>query len=305
MKQNTMVINQETAMNLWGKQFGKACKVKDFAGREMVKAAYGDRNSDFGWNVDHILPQSRGGKTTESNLICCHILTNDEKADSFPCFNANEKSFEIVKVENHYEIKEKKKDVGENETKNESVNFYDSAAGIRFFDSLKQLDENVFVGCVTIHLNGIKNTAIIDFISEIFSSEHISYKGNSGQLIIKINKYNLPTKEDTTDLLNKCVLLNTYLEYYFEPKKVVNNYSIFYGVYCHTDKVQSFCRKIEYSKQDGYYLTINNLVKSNTSAKNDLQSARPIGEDTTGADVYHYNYWYIKLRENLQKALKK
>ena len=37
-------------------------------------------------------------------MICCHILTNDEKADKFPCSNANGKRFEIVKVENHYEI---------------------------------------------------------------------------------------------------------------------------------------------------------------------------------------------------------
>ena len=50
------------------------------------------------------LPQSRGGKTAAHNLICCHILTNNEKADKFPCSNANGKRFEIVKVENHYEI---------------------------------------------------------------------------------------------------------------------------------------------------------------------------------------------------------
>lgn len=50
----------------------------------MIKAAYNDRGSDYGWNVDHIFPQSRSGKTTESNLIYCHILTNDEKADKFP-----------------------------------------------------------------------------------------------------------------------------------------------------------------------------------------------------------------------------
>lgn len=34
-----MIINRETAMLLWSKSFGKTCKVKDFAGREMIKAA--------------------------------------------------------------------------------------------------------------------------------------------------------------------------------------------------------------------------------------------------------------------------
>mgnify|MGYP005768069053 CR=1 FL=1 len=77
-----MELNRETAMRLWVRDFGKASKAVDFAGREIVKGAYNDRNSNFGWNVDHILPQSQGGKTADSNLKCCHIFTNDEKADS-------------------------------------------------------------------------------------------------------------------------------------------------------------------------------------------------------------------------------
>lgn len=39
MKENAMIINRETAMSLWNKSYGKSNKVKDFAGREMVKAA--------------------------------------------------------------------------------------------------------------------------------------------------------------------------------------------------------------------------------------------------------------------------
>ena len=77
-KTKSMDLNKETAMRLWSKSYGKATKVKDFTGREIVKGAYNNRNSKFGWNVDHILPQSRGGKTADYNLIICHILTNDE-----------------------------------------------------------------------------------------------------------------------------------------------------------------------------------------------------------------------------------
>ena len=102
-----MEINRKIAMSLWTKCYGKDTRVKDFAGREMDKGSYGDRNSDYGWNLDHILPQSQGGKDIESNLICCNILTNGEKADKYPTFTANEKTFEVVKVENHHEIKEK------------------------------------------------------------------------------------------------------------------------------------------------------------------------------------------------------
>ena len=97
-----MVINRETAQ--LNKTFGNLCKVKDIAGREIAKAAYSDKWSNYGWNVDYILTQSKKGKTTESNLTCCLIQTNDEKADIFPCFTANNKHFKIIKVLYHYEI---------------------------------------------------------------------------------------------------------------------------------------------------------------------------------------------------------
>ena len=125
-----MDLNRETAMRLWNKSFGKDTKAVDFAGRTIAKGAYNDRNSEFGWNVDHILPQSKGGATADYNLVCCHIKTNDEKADKFPCFSANEIAFEIVKVQNHYEIRAK------NGVKvEEPTNFFDSASGLRFFKS--------------------------------------------------------------------------------------------------------------------------------------------------------------------------
>ena len=173
MKENKMVINRATAMLLWNKSFGKSSKAKDFAGREMLKAAYDDRGSKYGWNIDHILPKSRGGKTTESNLICCHIKTNDEKADKFPCFTANGKKFEIVKVQNHYEIREIKpsvKDVtSSNNEEDASINFYDSAAGIHFYKSLKGIqNKKIFVGTIIIDLFNIETTAVIDFITELF-----------------------------------------------------------------------------------------------------------------------------------------
>ena len=128
-----MDLNRETAMRLWNKSFGKETKVKDFTGRTIAKGAYNDRNSEFGWNVDHILPQSRGGKTADHNLVCCHILTNDEKADKFPGFVANKKKFTIIKVENHYEIKPEKDAPNkvEKPQKQEKWNLYDSASGVR------------------------------------------------------------------------------------------------------------------------------------------------------------------------------
>lgn len=118
----------------------------DFPGREIAKAAYNHRNSTYGWNADHILPQSRGGKTADYNLICCHILTNDEKADRFPCFKANERAFEIQKRQNHYEIVAKA--AGSEEQNEESVNFLDVAQGGKCWRQCKSRNENAFAGYV-------------------------------------------------------------------------------------------------------------------------------------------------------------
>mgnify|MGYP002519556329 FL=1 len=189
-------------MRLWSKFYGKATKVKDFTGREIVKGAYNNRNSEFGWNVDHILPQSRGGKTADYNLIICHISTNDEKADKFPVFNANGKKFEILKVENHYEIREISN--GSNEGKqnienDDSINFMDSAAGIRFFKKLKGIqNKSRFVGSVLIRLQNVSNTAVIDFIEKFFDEENISYSMSSdyrnSETRIIVKNYNMSFK---------------------------------------------------------------------------------------------------------------
>lgn len=92
---NTMELNKETANRLWVKQFGKRQKAFDFAGREIAKASYNDRNSNFGWNVDHILPESKGGKTADHNLICCSIRTNDEKQTAFLLSKQTESSLKF------------------------------------------------------------------------------------------------------------------------------------------------------------------------------------------------------------------
>lgn len=226
-----MQINRETAMRLWGKTFGKETSVLDYAGRKIVKGAYNDRNSDFGWNVDHICPQSRGGATNDSNLIVCHILTNDEKADKFPCFTANKNKFQIVKVQNHYEIKNLS-NIKETQ-RNEDTNFLDSASGIRLLKKLKGIQNKPrFVGSVFVKLENVENTALIDFIEKLFDEENISFseKENSCITTILLKNYDMTLKEDTSEMLNKCVVLNTYLGGYFKEKDIISNYEIIFRV---------------------------------------------------------------------------
>ena len=271
-KQKFMDLNRETAMRLWNKSFGKETKVRDFAGRTIAKGAYNDRNSDCGWNVDHILPQSRGGTTADHNLVCCHILTNDEKADKFPCFNANGMSFEIIKVQNHYEVRQKSNEPKKQKYEPETVDFFDSAAGIRFFKKLKGVqNQKPFVGTVFVSLHNVTNTAVVDFIEELFGDENISYSaktnytsfytmGNSarGQNIqLKISNYNMPQKENIAELLDKCVLLNTYLSSYFLDGEHISGFDIYYRIDYFEDKAKMYSSKLE--PADSLYLQARTL----------------------------------------------
>ena len=307
MEDKTMEINRETAMKLWEKSYGKATEANDFAGRKMNKAAYDQRGSKYGWNLDHILPKSRGGKDTESNLICCHILTNDEKADKFPCFTANGKQFEIVKVENHYEIKEKKSgdtknttstDSSESKAQDKGVNFYDSAAGIRLYKNLEKL----YFGTVTIEIKGLKDASIVSFIEKIFDGDIVTATAGdyyfSYELTVKVEGVKLATVNDTQELLDKCLTLNSYLKWYFVPRSYVKSYSIFCEAHDQSDELKCIKspNRYSYNNRD---LVINEPIRFNTTAKKD--KANYLGQDSLGYKVYEYNYWWKQLKTNLEK----
>lgn len=68
-------------MSFWEKEFGNAIEAEDFAGRLIKKCAYGQINSRYGWDIDHIQPLSKGGKDNDENKQIVHVDTNDEKAD--------------------------------------------------------------------------------------------------------------------------------------------------------------------------------------------------------------------------------
>ena len=313
IKQQFMDLNRETAMRLWNKSFGKDTKATDFAGRTIAKGAYNDRNSEFGWNVDHILPQSKGGATADYNLICCHIKTNDEKADTFPCFSANGIAFEIVKVQNHYEIRQKSKETKHLKAVQETIDFFDSAAGVRFFKKLKGVqNKKRFVGNVFVVLQNVANTAVVDFIEELFGDENITYSAKTnysavysfgssvrGQNIqVKITNYDMPQKENIAELLDKCVLLNTYLSSYFLECEYISGFDIYYRIDCFDEKSKMYGSNFE-SVDNLYQQTknsmfVNELVLINTEAGEKVEK-KPYTEYT------EYNYVYTNLSKNLKK----
>ena len=304
-------------MRLWNKSFGNCNMVKDFAGRTIAKGAYNDRNSKCGWNVDHILPQSKGGVTADHNLVCCHILTNDEKADRFPCFTANAIAFEIIKVQNHYEIR-RKNNIVEESSQRQSINFYDSAAGIRFFKSLKGIqNKNRFVGTVVIYMYSVSNGALLEFLEEIFDTENIRFNKftswNDGSFILQknyypenikmvIGNYDMPRQSDMSELLDKCVLTNTYLSHYFLPMGYLSGFDIYYRADC-VDRATFFEPNLEdqnhtHFTQHFNSMFVNDLVLENTEA----------GKKVYQSIYYHseyieYNFVYSDLQKNLDKEV--
>ena len=310
-RQQFMDLNRETAMRLWNKSFGKGTKAIDFAGRTISKGAYNDRNSEFGWNVDHILPQSKGGATADYNLVCCHIKTNDEKADKFPCFSANGIAFEIVKVQNHYEIRAK------NGVKvEEPTNFFDSASGLRFFKSLKKIQsKRRFVGTVFIKLQRLTNTAVIDFIDCLLEKEYISVEGdctrNDDVVIIARNNY-MPLQEDTDELLDKCILLNTYFANYFKPIGYIESFDIYFrldafdnnfSMYQELDNIQcpNKCpaSSLLYQMKMGYHAYYDSLFVSELVLKN-TEAGEKVSQQAN-SEYTKYPFVFTKLSENLKK----
>lgn len=304
-----MELNRETAMRLWNKTFGKETSAHDFTGRKIVKGAYNDRNSEFSWNVDHIYPQSKGGATNDSNLIVCHVLTNDEKANKFPCFTANKKKFEIIKVQNHYEIKSLSNNKKEQQQQKDVTDFLDSASGIRLFKNLKGIQNKPrFVGSVFIKLENVENTAIIDFIEKLFDEENISFSVSKNYYstitTILLKNYDMPFKEDINNLLDKCIILNTYLSNYFKEKQLITSYEILF-------RVDSFAKKVDMYIND-QTINFNNLRSNNCSNTLFINEGVVINTDVSKdikydlqSEYYEYNYIYTNLKENLIKEASK
>ena len=116
----------------------------------------------------------------------------------------------------------------------------------------------------------------------------------------------MPDNPDVDNLLDKCVLLNTYLSYYFKPMGVISDYAISYRLDCYKDRKEFYSKDARVSFLDRYYLfrndcrlRINSLVVQNSSAKEKF-------DDSVGWDenmFYDYGYVYSNLAKNLEKEV--
>jgi len=91
-------IKGNTNTSFWEKEFGDATVAEDFAGREIRKGSYGQEGSRYGWDIDHIMPLSKGGTNADSNKQIVHVITNDEKGDKTTFVSSDGYKYQVQKT---------------------------------------------------------------------------------------------------------------------------------------------------------------------------------------------------------------
>lgn len=81
-----MTISETTIQRVWEKgtvdsNNSPAEWRKDQCGAWIHRSDYGNRDSDYGWEVDHITPESKGGNDDLSNLRPLQWENNANKQD--------------------------------------------------------------------------------------------------------------------------------------------------------------------------------------------------------------------------------
>jgi hypothetical protein len=71
---------------------------KDVCGAWIVWESFGTE-TDFGWGIDHALPQSKGGTDHADNIRAMHWRNNRSKADDFPTYKIAVTAKEAKNVE--------------------------------------------------------------------------------------------------------------------------------------------------------------------------------------------------------------
>lgn len=82
---------------------------KDCCGAWIRYEDYGDTTKQYGWEIDHVFPESRGGDSNLLNLRPMNWRNNREKGDDFPTYYAavSSNGDDNVEVNQRYTVNEK------------------------------------------------------------------------------------------------------------------------------------------------------------------------------------------------------
>ena len=86
MEIREMSFSESTVVQVWekgtiGPGYDPRAWRKDQCGAWIGRSYYGDRNSKYGWEIDHITPVSHGGGDELSNLRPLHWENNAATQD--------------------------------------------------------------------------------------------------------------------------------------------------------------------------------------------------------------------------------
>ena len=59
---------------------------RDVCGHAMKYTEHGNTNSEYGWEIDHIVPTAKGGRDTLDNLQPLYWENNRRKGDTSPWY---------------------------------------------------------------------------------------------------------------------------------------------------------------------------------------------------------------------------
>ena len=79
---------------------------KDACGAWIIRNHYGVQSSAYGWEIDHVYPQSLGGDDNKLNLRAMHWENNRSKGDDYPSYKAvvQSEGNKNVHIENQFTV---------------------------------------------------------------------------------------------------------------------------------------------------------------------------------------------------------
>lgn len=93
---DTVMINinsEQDRLTIWKKAqtvegYNPALFRKDCCGAWMAYVKYGDTTNPYGWEIDHVYPQSKGGDNRLENMRAMNWRNNRSKGNDYPSYNS-------------------------------------------------------------------------------------------------------------------------------------------------------------------------------------------------------------------------